>query len=68
MSLRSTFYLVTACILSLLLAVPGSVFAKDDKLALRIWGTISPFISGDAGSGSGAPDYDDAFDCGIGGG
>jgi outer membrane protein W len=68
MSLRSTFYLVTACILSLLLAVPGSVSAKDDKLALRLWGQVSPFISGEAGSGSGAPDYDDAFDCGIGGG
>ncbi len=66
MSLRSTLYLVTTCILFLSLVAPGSVSAKDDKLALRLWGQLSPFISGDAGSGAGAPDYDDAFDSGLG--
>jgi hypothetical protein len=42
-----------------------NVWAKDD-LSLHLWGQVSPFISGEAGSGSGAPDYDDAFDSGLG--
>ncbi|OGW44007.1 MAG: hypothetical protein A2Y66_01400 [Nitrospirae bacterium RBG_13_41_22] len=46
--------------------LPLSVFASDNDYSLRLWGQASPFISGSAGSGSGAPDYDDAFNSGIG--
>jgi hypothetical protein len=66
MSQRTTFYLLTTCILFLSLLAPGSVSAQDGKFALRLWGQVSPFISGEAGSGTGAPDYDDAFNAGLG--
>ena len=65
---KSVSCLVVSLALFLLLSLPVSVFAQEDNVSLRIWGQASPFISGEAGSGSGAPDYDDAFDCGIGGG
>ena len=68
MSQRTTFYLLTTCILFLSLLAPGSVSAQDGKFALRLWGQVSPFISGEAGSGTGAPDYDDAFKSGLGAG
>ena len=48
--------------------LPSSGFAKDGDFSFHAWGQISPFVSGEAGSGSGAPDYKDAFDPGIGGG
>jgi len=47
---------------------PISGFAKDGDFSFHAWGQISPFISGEAGSGSGAPDYHDVFGTGIGGG
>ena len=48
------------------LILPGVVNAQESKGSLRIWGQATPFISGDAGSGSGAPEYEDAFSTGIG--
>jgi hypothetical protein len=65
---RIPFYLVTACFLFLLLVLPGFASAQDYNFALRLWGEVSPFLSGDAGSGSGAPSYDDAFNTGLGAG
>ena len=54
--------------LFVLLLLPLSVHANDGKSALRLYGQASPFISGEAGSGSGIPDYDDAFNTGLGAG
>jgi hypothetical protein len=68
MSQKSPFYLLITCFLFLSLALPGFAFAKDDKFSFRLWGQVSPFLSGDAGSGSGAPRYDDAFNTGLGAG
>ena len=48
-----------------LLPIRGS--AEDGTFSFHAWGQISPFISGEAGRGSGAPDYKDAFGTGIGG-
>lgn len=68
MSQKSPFYRLITCLLFLSLALPGFAFAKDDKFSFRVWGQVSPFLSGDAGSGSGAPRYDDAFNTGLGAG
>ncbi len=68
MSQKSPFYCLITCLLFLSLALPGFAFAKDDKFSFRVWGQVSPFLSGDAGSGSGAPRYDDAFNTGLGAG
>jgi hypothetical protein len=65
---KPSFYVVLSYFLFLLLALPGLVSAKDDKFALRLWGQVSPFLSGDAGSGSGAPHYDNVFNAGLGAG
>ena len=40
----------------------------SEDLSLRLWGQYLPLISGDVGSGEGAPGYNDAFDSGWGGG
>ena len=48
--------------------LPSSGFAKDGDFSFHAWGQISPFVSGEAGRGSGAPDYNDVFNTGIGGG
>ena len=45
-----------------------SAVAENGDFSLRLWGQVSPFVSGDAGSGKGAPDYNDAFKSGGGGG
>lgn len=49
-----------------LLFFPCGSFAENRDISLRFWGQISPFISGEAGSGLGAPDYSDAFGTGMG--
>lgn len=41
-------------------------FAGECPFSISLAGQYIPFISGDAGSGSGAPEYDDAFDDGLG--
>jgi hypothetical protein len=66
MSERSTSYFVAFVILCISVLLPLSVSAKDNDMSLRFWGQVSPFISGKAGSGLGAPDYDDAFNAGFG--
>jgi opacity protein-like surface antigen len=48
--------------------LPCGSFAENRNVSVHLWGQFSPFISGEAGSGSGAPDYHDAFGTGIGGG
>jgi len=47
---------------------PCGSLAENQDVSLHLWGQISPFISGEAGKGAGAPDYKDAFDEGIGAG
>ena len=59
---------LVSCFFVFVLAQSSHYVSAEDDLSLRVWGQVSPFISGEAGSGSGVPDYDDAFDCGIGGG
>jgi hypothetical protein len=50
------------------LLIPISVSAEESKASIRLWGQVAPFMSGEAGTGEGAPDYTDAFDTGWGGG
>ena len=65
MANKSVFYCAAFLILVSLM-LPATGHAQDGKGALRLWGQASPFISGDAGSGTGAPEYKDAFSTGIG--
>jgi len=58
--------LIFVFLVLLLMSAPAG--AQEGKASIRLWGQLSPFISGSAGSGQGAPDYDDAFSTGIGGG
>ncbi|MCG6880049.1 MAG: hypothetical protein LJE96_13000 [Deltaproteobacteria bacterium] len=53
-------------ILSLMLLFPLEGRAQEDRAAVRLWVQATPFISGEAGTGQGAPDYTDAFDTGLG--
>jgi len=53
-------------VVAVLLLVPIHATAVEDAFSVRLWGNISPFLSGDAGSGRGAPDYDDIFKTGGG--
>jgi hypothetical protein len=50
----------------LVFSLASGALAEDGKGSLRIWGQVSPFLSGDAGTGSGAPEYGDAFSEGLG--
>jgi len=63
---KSAICFVMFFFFSIPLLLPAAGFAEDGKGSLRIWGQVSPLISGDAGSGMGAPEYDDAFSNGIG--
>jgi len=66
---REKIHLVGVFVLSLYLFVfPCRSLAENQDVSLHLWGQISPFISGEAGRGSGAPDYNDVFKTGIGGG
>jgi len=47
--------------------LPCGSLAGDKDISLQLWGQVSPFIHGDAGTGLGAPDYKDAFGTGFGG-
>jgi hypothetical protein len=42
--------------------------AAKEKASIRIWGQATPFASGAAGDGEDAPDFNDAFKTGLGGG
>ena len=46
---------------------PWRSLAADQDVSLHLWGQVSPFVHGEAGSGPGAPDYKDVFDTGFGG-
>jgi hypothetical protein len=59
-------YLVISFVLLLLVLFPLSTYADDGKIGLRLWGEASSFTSGGAGSGAGAPNYDHAFNTGLG--
>jgi outer membrane scaffolding protein for murein synthesis (MipA/OmpV family) len=43
-----------------------SAWGSESDYSLRLSASVAPFIGGDAGSGAGAPDYNDAFDAGKG--
>lgn len=58
----SKFFLFVLALI--LLPIRGS--ADDGTFSIHAWGQTSPFISGEAGSGPGTPDYVDAFGTGIG--
>lgn len=61
---RNIRFLTAALFCALLIVQPA--FAEDEQFAVSVYGEYLPFISGSAGSGSGAPDYSDAFDGGVG--
>lgn len=59
--------MVFALLLCIGLGMGGSpVFAGDCPFSFHLSGLAVPGISGDAGNGTNAPDYDDAFDMGLG--
>jgi len=62
----SCYAVLSLFLIPLLFPAQGS--AQEGKASVRLWGQGSPFISGEAGTGEGAPDYSDAFDAGWGGG
>ena len=49
-----------------IIPLSGAV-AEDHEFSVHIWGSVSPFMSGGAGKGSGSPDYYQAFREGWGG-
>ncbi len=59
---------ILAFIALFLLTTAAPAAASDSRAAIRLWGSRSPFLSGSAGSGEGAPDYNDAFSAGLAGG
>ncbi|MBW2284565.1 MAG: hypothetical protein JRF65_08195 [Deltaproteobacteria bacterium] len=63
---KSAICCVMFFIYLVLLLFPFAVSAEDGKASVSLWVPVSPFISGDAGSGTGAPEYKDAFSTGIG--
>ena len=54
--------------LILLVGAPLQASAMEDRFSIRLWGSISPFLTGDAGSGRAAPEYTDLFKTGGGAG
>ncbi len=56
---------LTAALFCVLLFVQPAI-AEDAPFAINVYGQYVPFLSGSAGSGSGAPDWSDAFDGGMG--
>lgn len=69
MAKRTVIFRVGSHVLIIFAAVliPLCVQAED-RFSLRIWGSASPVISGEAGSGENPPDYSDVFDSGLGAG
>ena len=68
MANKSLMCFATLSCFMIALLLPGAGFAQQGKSSVRLWGEVSPFFSGAAGTGLGAPDYTDAFDTGWGGG
>ena len=54
--------------LAFLFMNPIQAVAAENDFSVRLWGSISPFLTGDAGSGRGAPEYNDLFTTGGGAG
>jgi opacity protein-like surface antigen len=52
-------------ILFVAILFPVSAMGKDAGMSFSLYGQVSPFLSGDAGSGPGAPEYTDVFDPGT---
>ena len=46
---------------------PTAAADSESNGSIRLLGEITPLVSGSAGSGTGAPDYSDAFSTGLGG-
>ena len=66
---REKIHLVGVVVISLyFILLPSRSFAENEDISFRLWGQISPFLSGEAGKGSGAPDYSDVFKTGLGAG
>lgn len=68
---RKHLLFIGLIILLLVLVLPFSAMAEEkivneSKFSLRLGPAYSPFLSGDAGEGQGAPDFDDLFDNGYG--
>ena len=68
MKRNKNYLFIPGLLLLCIFCFSGNVSAEDKDISVRAWATVSPFLSGQAGSGSGAPDYGDAFDTGFGGG
>jgi len=54
--------------MAFLFMTPMHASAVDNDFSIRLWGNISPFLTGDAGEGRGAPKYNDLFKTGGGAG
>lgn len=65
---RTRRHAVICFFLSVFVLFPFVSSAREDGFALKAYGRVSPFLSGDAGSGAGAPPWHGAFDSGLGGG
>ena len=65
--MRPGYAIWLAGVLSMVIAAVSAT-ASDKHLSFRLGVTGTPFIGGDAGSGEGAPTYDDAFETGLGAG
>jgi hypothetical protein len=63
---KQSVFLATSCLCAALVAAPLQADTVGEG-SIRVVGQVAPFLSGSAGSGSGAPDYDDAFSQSIGG-
>jgi hypothetical protein len=57
--------MVLGLIFVFMMMFSGRVFAEPGAFSLSLAGQYIPFVTGDAGKGDGAPDYDDAFDGGL---
>lgn len=54
---------ITFCLVFIIcMGFVQSAFSQDDLWSFRLYGQTVPGLFGDAGSGGGEPEYDDAFD------
>lgn len=63
---RTRRHAVICFFLSVFILFPLVSAAQEDGFALRVYGRVSPFLSGNAGSGAGAPRWHSAFDSDLG--
>jgi hypothetical protein len=62
---RAAAWLLPVLLMSVVF-LTGSASAEEGKWSVSLAPSVVPFLSGDAGSGLGAPKYSDAFDTGYG--